>query len=228
VGLKLSAKPGLLSPDIRDLELDDFGSLWIATTRGVNRIRLDELAQSGILQVDAFSTRQTISELNASNPIVGRLYDPFETVTPLPSSSVISVAFNSATNQLLIGTERGLALLDVTRIGVQPTTPIDKAFAFPNPLRVLDGDEVMYIGGITEAAMVKVYNLEGQLVWETTTPVEPIAAGNQPTGRLEEVAWDLRTLGGSAEGYFLAASGVYLVRIENSQGAKVTTVTLIR
>jgi hypothetical protein len=149
-------------------------------------------------------------------------------VTPLPSSSVISVAFDSGNRKLLVGTERGLALLDVTRIGVRPSTPIDTAFAFPNPLRVLDGDEAMYIGGISEPAMVKVYNLEGELVWETTEPVVPVEAGNQPTGSFDEVAWDLRTLGGSADGFYAAAPGVYLVRIENSQGVKVTTITLIR
>ena len=225
IGLKLSAKPGLLSPDIRDLELDDFGSLWSATTKGVNRINLDELASSGILALDAFSTRETVTEINDSNPAVGRLYDPVVTIKPLPSSSVISLAFDSQRRELLIGTALGMAILDVTRVGVRPTTPVDGAFAFPNPLRVFQGNEVMYIGGISEEASVRIYNLEGELVFERTNVV-PVALGETPAFKNE--AWDLKTQGSTAEGYFAAASGVYLVRIETTQGSKVTSIAVIR
>jgi ligand-binding sensor domain-containing protein len=227
IGVKLTAAPGLLSPDIRDLHLDEFGSLWIATTRGVNRIQLDALAGTGILGIDAYSTRETIAELNSANPAIGRLYDPLIAVKPLPSASTISLAYDRPRRELLIGTERGLAIVDVTNVGIQPTTPVDKAFAFPNPLRVLDGHEVMYIGGINEDqhATVRIYNLEGELVFDRKD-VKPLEPGKAPTFANE--AWDLKTLGSTADGFFAATSGVYLVRIETSQGTKVTNITVIR
>jgi hypothetical protein len=225
VSLKVDAKPGLLSPDVRDLQLDGLGSLWIATTKGVNRIQLDELENTGALALEAFSTRRTVEELNESNLIVGRLYNPLDTVKPLPSSSVTSLGFDSSRRELLIATELGVAILDVERIDVRPSTPVDKAFAFPNPLRVLDGKEVMYLGGINENATVRIYNLEGELVFERFD-IEPVAPGETP-GFANE-AWDLKTFGSTAQGFFKAASGLYMVRIETSQGTKVTTITVIR
>jgi hypothetical protein len=62
------------------------------------------------VDVEAFSTAQRIDELNADSGF--RLYDDMD-VAPLPAPEVTSLAYDPGGRLLHIGTERGLATLDV-------------------------------------------------------------------------------------------------------------------
>jgi ligand-binding sensor domain-containing protein len=217
LGRKENARPGLLAPQVRDLLLDDRGNLWIATAAGLNRIHV----RDSLLTVDAFSTRETIEALNASaGAEVGILYLLDQTLAPLPSSDVRSLAYQPSVHTLHIGTAAGLASVDVERLDALTQVPIEKAHVYPNPVRALTAeDEKVFVANVSFPAHVTIYNLEGEIVSEKLLT----AAG--------EEAWDLKVFiqQGGAQGAFLeAASGVYLVRVDTDTGTKVTPLVVIR
>ncbi|UCE03453.1 MAG: T9SS type A sorting domain-containing protein [Candidatus Latescibacterota bacterium] len=217
---KQDAAPGLLSPDVRDLLLDDRNNLWIATADGLNRIALPAPAAKESLTVDAFSTREKIEELNAGVPIeVGILYLLERTLAPLPGPEVGSLAYDASQDLLQIGTGSGLATLDVERLDARVSIPIERAVVFPNPVRAFDDPTEIFLADVSVPANVMIYNLEGELVHSTliTDLAVPV--------------WDLRIFvnrSGQGSSFFNAASGIYMVRVENDTGTKVAPLVVIR
>ena len=84
-------------------------------------------------------------------------------------------------------------------------------YLYPKPLYGRKGHNQLHVGNITGPVEVEVYNAEGQLVSS--------ASVSQPG----DVVWDLLTAGG-----FVAASGVYLVRVRAESGSVVKQVAVIR
>ena len=227
LGAKTGARPGLLSLDIKDLQLDDLGNLWIATVMGLNRIRLAGRVPGGPVNVEALTTREAIQELNAASPSgVGRLYDPERTLAPLPSEKVLCLAYDAGRSRLYIGTDAGLAVADVRALAATRSLPVEEAFLFPNPVRVDIGQREVYLGRVSEPARVTVYNLEGQVVFEKTAVVAR-KPGDTGSASGDDVAWDMGTMGG-LEGRFEVTSGVYMVRITTSVGSVMRTLVVIR
>ena len=81
----------------------------------------------------------------------------------------------------------------------------------PNPIRASRGDLTLKIGNIATDVLVEVFTLEGELVHSQSVS----AAG--------DVVWDLTTKVG-----FLAASGVYMVRVTSGNETVVKTISLIQ
>jgi hypothetical protein len=112
--------------------------------------------------------------------------------SPLYSNNITAFAMNYETGEVYIGTDRGLISYksDATRgIEVHNETAV---IAYPNPVRP-EYEGVIAIRGLVENANVKITDINGVLIYETT------ANGGQ-------AIWDGRDYNGRK-----AASGVYLV-----------------
>ena len=118
--------------------------------------------------------------------------------SPLPSNKIIDIAINDNTGEVFIATEEGLISYraDATRGGGIHT---DNVYAYPNPVRP-EYTGPIAIKGLVENANVKITDISGALVYETT------ALGGQ-------AIWDGRDYNGRK-----AATGVYLVFSSNRDG----------
>ena len=84
-------------------------------------------------------------------------------------------------------------------------------YLYPNPVRGSRGDSSLKIANIDTDVLVEVFTAEGQLVHSARVA----SAG--------DVAWDLTTKAG-----FIAASGIYVVRITGGGKTVTKTISLIR
>jgi ligand-binding sensor domain-containing protein len=111
--------------------------------------------------------------------------------SPLLDNNVIDIAFNNETGDVFIGTEKGVIQLRGEAIagGVVNSSDI---YAFPNPVRP-NYDGPIAIKGLAENANVKITDISGVLIFETT------ALGGQ-------AIWNGRDYNGRK-----ASTGVYLV-----------------
>jgi ligand-binding sensor domain-containing protein len=125
--------------------------------------------------------------------------------SPLLSNQVLDLDIDPETGRVYFVTSKGLIsfLGDATEGG----SNFSKVFAYPNPVPPnFDGD--IYIKGLTDKTNVKITDINGNLIFETTSQ------GGQ-------AVWDGRSLSG-----YKAASGVYLVFAVSKDGTD-TTVTKI-
>jgi ligand-binding sensor domain-containing protein len=190
---------GLLSNDVRDLLLDRKENLWVATDLGLNRIARDSDAD-----IASFTT-----------PAVWRnqlsLFFPPDVVSPIAEAACRALAIHPTVDLLYVATGWGLSILDLSSL--EPAaTDLSTVYLFPNPIRTRRGHTSLKLANHNNLVDVEIYTLEGELVHR----VENI-------GVSEEVVWDLTTEAG-----FLAASGIYVVRIATDAGTIVRTVALIR
>jgi ligand-binding sensor domain-containing protein len=197
---------GLLSDNVRDLLLDRDENLWVATDMGLNMIARDD--ESEIL---SFTT-----------PVVWQtqlsLFFPPDVVSPLADASCNALALHPTRPLLYIATSGGLSVLDISSL-FAATSDLSDVYLYPNPIQAGSaaaggrGDTALKIGNLRTPVDVKVFNLEGELVWEELDV--------QPASIVE--VWPLTTETG-----FLAASGVYVVRVTNGTDTIVKRVALIR
>jgi hypothetical protein len=188
---------GLLSGDVYDLQFDGSGNLWVATGNGLNVID-DEGAITG-----AYTTATLWLE------DLQWIY-PDDVISPLPNHSCKALAFDEARSFLWIGTDKGLARLDVSP-DTGESLSLSDMILYPNPVHIGRGDTAMRISRISGRVDIKVYNLEGELVHEAMG----VAEG--------EVAWDLLTING-----YIAGSGIYIVRVSGNSGDEMRKVAVIR
>lgn len=162
---------------------DDFGD-YLLNTQTVNAILVDGANRkwfgttAGIF-VQSEDGEEEVLRLNEDN-------------SPLYSNNITAFAMNYETGEVYIGTDRGLISYksDATRgIEVHNETAV---IAYPNPVRP-EYEGVIAIRGLVENANVKITDINGVLIYETT------ANGGQ-------AIWDGRDYNGRK-----AASGVYLV-----------------
>lgn len=191
---------GILAGKVSDILLDNGGNLWAATDLGLNRI-----AKDNISDIMAFTTPAAYQR-----DLFLYYTDPDKVISPLTYALCTSLELDRGRNMLYIGTERGLSAFDIS--GITPEeTELSQVYCYPNPVRAYAGDTKLRLANINSPVTVEVYNLEGELV--DTRQADPADA----------VAWDLLT----AEGY-LAASGVYVIRIQDGSGEITRTISLIR
>ncbi len=111
--------------------------------------------------------------------------------SPLLDNNVLDIAFDDVTGDVYVGTEKGLISLRGEAIaGARVHSP--EIYAYPNPVRP-DYDGPIAIKGLAENANVKITDISGVLMYETT------ALGGQ-------AIWDGKDYNGRK-----AATGVYLV-----------------
>lgn len=189
----------ILNSTVHDIALDRHGKLWVGTEGGINIIDEEGVVSGNYTTFDYWEQYLQFIYPDASSVI-----------SYLPSAFCSTLVYDSQTDILWIGTDNGVAALDVN-ISVGPDLPLSELILYPNPLYASSYDSGLKISGITEIVDVEVYNTEGELVHRKAD----ISEG-------EEV-WDLLTING-----FKAVSGVYIVRITGSAGSEIRKVAVIR
>ena len=134
-----------------------------------------------------------------------QIYHFTEDNSPLFSNQITSIAINPVTGEVYIGTAKGLIAYKGS--ATEGVTEMDDIYAFPNPVPSNYSGQIG-IRGLVSNASVKITDIGGTLVYETT------AAGGQAT-------WDGKNFSGRK-----AKSGVYLVFVTNEDGSD-TMVTKI-
>ena len=193
-----SNEEGLIGGTVYDLEFDGRGGLWVATNKGMNRIE-----QDGTITAAYTTALKWQDELD-------QIYYAEDVITPLPDHSCRVLAYDHTGGFLWIGTDNGLARLDVNE-PVEVTMPMSEMILYPNPVHAARGDYELRIDRISGLVDIRVYNLEGQLVHE----VDGVSEGG--------VAWDLLTLNG-----YQASSGIYIVQVKGTGGTSMRKVAVIR
>jgi ligand-binding sensor domain-containing protein len=173
----------LVSQTITDIEVDGSNNKWVATS------------SSGVFYFSS-NGQETILRFNKDN-------------SPLPSNNVQDIAIDDLTGRVYFATINGLVAFDGS--STAPRDNLEDVYAFPNPVRPGFTGNVT-IDGLTSNANVKITDIEGNLVFETTSE-----GGS--------VLWDT-----SAFGQYKVASGVYMVLIttDDALETKVSKIMIVR
>lgn len=129
--------------------------------------------------------------------------------SPLPSNNVNDIEIDGITGEVYFATEKGL--VSFKGVATKPSENLENAFVYPNPVRP-EFTGTVKISGLTDKANVKIADIEGNLVYETTSS----------GGTIE---WDT-----TAFGKYRVASGVYMIFLATQDGmdTNVKKVMIIR
>ncbi|MDD2674221.1 MAG: T9SS type A sorting domain-containing protein [Flavobacterium sp.] len=129
--------------------------------------------------------------------------------SPLPSNVINDVDINSVTGEVFIATAKGL--VSFKGVSTAANDDLSNAYVYPNPVRP-EYQGTVKIAGLLDRANVKITDIGGNLVYETTSE----------GGTIE---WDT-----TAFGKYKVASGVYMIFISAQDGVetKVKKVMIIR
>ena len=217
--------------DIRALEIDRNGTLWIGTRLGLRVL----FAPGTIFTEPQVSTNAIIilqddipQELLNDQVVTDILADGSnnkwvattdsgvfyfspngqETLlhfttsnSPLPSNNVQDITIDEQTGTVYFGTLRGLVAFQGSETA--PAEDLENVIVYPNPVRPSFGGEVR-IEGLTANTNVKITDLVGNLVYEENT-----------TGG--SINWDT-----TAFGRHKVASGVYLILVTGPDALETT------
>ena len=173
----------LFEQSITDIEVDGSNNKWVST------------ATSGVFYLSP-NGQETLLRFTADN-------------SPLPSDNVIDIAIDDSDGTVYFATKDGLVAYDGT--STAPGEDLEGVYAYPNPVRPTYFGNVT-IDGLTAKANVKITDITGNLVFETTSE-----GGS--------IQWDT-----TAFGKYRVASGVYLVLITSDDNllTKVAKIMVIR
>jgi len=173
----------LFEQTITDIEVDGSNNKWVAT------------ATSGVFYFSS-NGQETLLRFTKDN-------------SPLPSNNVQDIAIDELSGRVYFATVNGLVAFDGT--STAPRDDLENVYAFPNPVRPGFAGNVT-IDGLTANANVKITDIEGNLVFETTSE-----GGS--------VLWDT-----TAFGKYKVASGVYMILIttDDALETKVSKVMIVR
>ncbi|SHG64824.1 hypothetical protein SAMN05443663_103377 [Flavobacterium defluvii] len=225
--------------DVRSVALDTKNQLWIGTTKGLRVlsnvgnfqtdsqlkanpiiITEDNLAQE--LMYEQFIT--SIAVDGANNKWIGTADSGVFMVSqngqetryhftinnsPLPSNTINDIKINSTTGEVFIVTNKGM--ISFKGIATGANEDLSNVYVYPNPVRPTYSGTVK-VAGLIDKANIKITDIEGNLVYETTSE----------GGTIE---WDT-----TAFGKYKVASGVYMIFISAQDGGetKVKKVMIIR
>ena len=156
---------------INDIAVDGANRKWVAIDNG------------GVFLVSP-NGQQTIHRFDKDN-------------SPLPSNSVNDIEIDNVTGEVFFATNKGMVSFLGT--STKPSDDLANVFVYPNPVRP-EFLGTVKISGLTDKANVKITDIEGNLVHETTTS----------GGTIE---WDT-----TAFGKHKVASGVYMVFVASQDG----------
>ena len=173
----------LFLQSITDIEVDGSNNKWIST------------ATSGVFYLSS-NGQETLFRFTSDN-------------SPLPSDNVLDIAIDDSSGKVYFATNDGLVAFNGTSIAARDD--LENVYAFPNPVRPNFTGNVT-IKGLTAKANVKITDITGNLVFETTSE-----GGS--------VQWDT-----TAFGKYKVASGVYLILITSDDNlqTKVAKIMIIR
>ncbi|MCW4469305.1 T9SS type A sorting domain-containing protein [Flavobacterium sp. MFBS3-15] len=227
------------SDDVKALAIDNNNRLWIGTTRGLRVISSierfmteDELTANAIIIMEdglaqELMFEQVITDIvvdGANNKWIGTagagaflvspdgqktLFHFTKLNSPLPSNNINDIEIDPVTGEVFFATEGGMVSYKGTSTAA--AGDLSKVYVFPNPVRPnFDGD--VNISGLMDNVNVKITDIEGNLVFETTSE-----GGT--------VLWNT-----TAFGKYKVASGVYMIFIASEDGTetKVKKVMIIR
>ncbi|OAB80380.1 type IX secretion system anionic LPS delivery protein PorZ [Cochleicola gelatinilyticus] len=168
---------------ISDIEVDGSNNKWIGTST------------SGVFYLSP-NGQETLLRFTKAN-------------SPLPSNNIQDISIDSFTGVVYFATDKGLVAYNGS--ATAPRENLEEVFAFPNPVRPGFTGNVT-IDGLTANANVKITDIEGNLVFETTSE-----GGS--------VLWDT-----TAFGRYKVRSGVYLVIITGEEALEtaVSKIMVIR
>lgn len=229
----------LPTTDVRSVVVDNKNQLWIGTTKGLRVlssvgsfqndsqlkanpiiIMEDNLAQE--LLYEQFIT--SIAVDGANNKWIGTADSGVFMVSsngqetkyhftidnsPLPSNAINEIKINSTTGEVFIATTKGM--VSFKGIATDANENLNNVYVYPNPVRPTYFGTVK-VAGLMDKANIKITDIEGNLVYETTSE----------GGTIE---WDT-----TAFGRYKVASGVYMIFISAQDGSetKVKKVMIIR
>ncbi len=169
----------LHSEVVTSIAIDGANQKWL----GTEKAGVFLMSEDGTEQIEHFNTENS----------------------PLPSNNILSISINHQTGEVYFATEGGL--ISYKAKTTQGYSTYYNVYAFPNPVREdYYGD--IAIRGLKTSANVKITDVSGNLVYETT------AKGGQAT-------WNGKNFDGNR-----AATGVYIVFCSNDDGTD-TLVTKI-
>ncbi|MGX7667326.1 type IX secretion system anionic LPS delivery protein PorZ [Flavobacterium pedocola] len=169
-------------------------SIWDIAVDGANR-KWVAIAEAGVFLVSG-NGQETVYHFTMEN-------------SPLPSNNINDIEIDGATGEVFFATDRGM--VSFKGVSTKPADDLSHVFVYPNPVR--PGYEgTVKISGLIDDANVKITDIEGNLVYETTSE----------GGTIE---WDTRTFGKHK-----VASGVYMIFIasEDSTQTAVKKVMIVR
>jgi hypothetical protein len=168
---------------ITDIVVDGANNKWIGT------------ADSGVFLLSS-NGQETKCHFTVNN-------------SPLPSNVINDIDINSITGEVFIATTKGLISFKGT--ATSANEDLNDVYVYPNPVRP-EFEGTVKIAGLLDKATVKITDIEGNLVYETTSE----------GGTIE---WDT-----TAFGKYKVASGVYMIFISAQDGieTKVKKVMIIR
>lgn len=225
--------------NVRTVAVDARNQLWIGTTKGlrvlpnVGSFQLeDQMTANPIIILDDNLAQELLYEQfitdiavdGANNKWIGTadsglfLVSPNGQETkyhftinnsPLPSNVINDIDINGTTGEVFIATAKGLVSFKGT--ATSANDDLSNAYVYPNPVRP-EYTGTVKIAGLIDRANVKITDIGGNLVYETTSQ----------GGTIE---WDT-----TAFGKYKVASGVYMIFISAQDGVetKVKKVMIIR
>lgn len=225
--------------DVRAVAVDTKNQLWIGTTKGlrvlsnIGRFQTDnQLITSAIIIIDDNLPQELLYEQyitdiavdGANNKWIGTADSGIFMISangqetkyhftidnsPLPSNAIKDIDINGASGEVFIATDKGL--ISFKGLATKANDDLSNAYVYPNPVRP-EYTGTVKIAGLINKANVKITDVTGNLVYETT------AEG----GTIE---WDT-----TAFGKYKVASGVYMIFIAAEDGVetKVKKVMIIR
>ena len=229
----------LPTTDVRVAAPDNNNQLWIGTTKGlrvlanVSSYLTDEqlttkpiiILEDGLAQELMYE--QFITDIvvdGANNKWIGTndsgvflvspngqetKYHFTSTNSPLPSNTINDIDINTVTGEVFFATDKGMVSFKGTATSANEN--LNNVFVYPNPVRP-EYEGTVKISGLLNKATIKITDIEGNLVYETTSE----------GGTVE---WDT-----TAFGKHKVASGVYMIFISAQDGVetKVKKVMIIR
>lgn len=169
---------GLLrSKKINSIAIDPLNRKWIGTPDGLFLVSSD-----GINLIDSF----------------------YNSNSPLPSSNIVSLAYDNNNGKLYVITENGMCILE-TEI-IKPEETFDNLYVYPNPVEIgANQDNNITIDGLVRNSFVKVLNISGEIINEFE------ATGGR------KATWNARNINGE-----LVASGIYIIVVFDKEVNKVS------
>jgi hypothetical protein len=229
----------LPSLDVRAIAIDNRSQLWIGTNKGLrvlsstgsynspdqmkaNKIIFLEDGVPKELLQDQFITDIAVNGSNqkwistADSGVFFFSSNGQETIyhfttdnSPLPSNIVNDIEINATSGEVFFATDKGLVSFKGT--STRPADNLDAVYVYPNPVRP-NFEGTVKVAGLLSKANIKITDIEGNLVYETTSE----------GGTIE---WDT-----TAFGKYKVASGVYMIFVaaEDTSETAVKKVMIIR
>ena len=224
--------------DVRCVAVDNRNQLWIGTYAGLRTVSVDRFISSDELTTNAIiiqegdlaqelfyqqtildiavdgANRKWVSIADGGVFLVSSdgqqtIYRFTKNNSPLPSDNINDIEIDGVSGEVFFATDKGMVSFLGT--STKPSDSLSDVFVYPNPVRP-EFLGTVKISGLTDKANVKITDIEGNLVYETTS-----AGGT--------IEWDT-----SAFGKYRVASGVYMIFVASQDGmdSTVKKVMIIR